>query len=304
MGETHDLDHAAAANGRLWAEDVDPTVNRLSGLMLGRLTNVAGTNAVSARLPLSTGFTAISDGAIFSFVPAANNSSAMTMQLKTTAGVDVGAAFGLRDWDGVAFAADKVILGRLQVFQYNASEGYARRIADASDPVAPVVPISGWTLLETQEPTSDVSSITFATVVSAYKSLRVEVFAEMTSNGAYAQLQYSPDGSTWRTLALGSLATQAAGVTVNCWDIMNVDDADGTHLRVAHNVHTASKTANIDRSSASTNFNAAGIDAQAGTGGYTSYDEDMAYIRIAANTGNMEGSTGDRRSVFRLYGQS
>jgi hypothetical protein len=304
MTAKHNLDSVGAANATVWADDVDDSVNRLSGLTLGRLTNVAGTNAITGRLPMSSGFTAISDGAIFSFIPAANNTGAVTMQLQDTAGSNVGSSFALRDVDGVAFAADDIVAGRLQVFQYSSTDSYARRIADASDPVVPATVISGWTLLETQEPTTDVSTITFATLVSSYKSLRVEVYAEMGTNAAYLTLRYSPDGATWRTIGNGAIATQSSGLTVNCWDIMNVDDADGTHLRVAHLVHSGTKTANADRSDAVITLNSPAIDAQAGTGGYTSYTEDMAYIRIDTSSGVVEGSTADRRVVARLYGQS
>lgn len=163
--------------------------------------------------------------------------------------------------------------------------------------------ITGWTLLETQQPETDVSTVTFATDISSYVSVRVEALAEMGTSGAYVQLEYSPDGSTWRTIALGATATQASGLTVNFWEIPNVNDADGSALRIAHNIHTATKTANVDRSNQATNFNGAGIDTQAGTGGYTSYDEAMTYLRLTASSGNIEGSTADRRGVFRLWGQ-
>lgn len=158
-----------------------------------------------------------------------------------------------------------------------------------------------WLWVETQEPTSDVSTITFDADVSVYKAIRIEVFAEMTIDNAYAILQCSPDGSTWRTLGLGALASGAAGVTVNLWEILMADDEDGTHLRIAHNIHTSNKTASIDRSNNATNFNTTSI-ADAGTGGYTSYNEAIARIRLTTSSGNFEGSTGDRRSFARLYG--
>lgn len=300
MTAKHNLDSVGAANATAWADDVDDSVNRLSGLMLGRLTNVAGTNAVTGRLPMSAGFTAISDGAIFSFLPAANNSGAMTMQLQDTAGSNVGSSFALRDWDGVAFSADAVIAGRLQVFQYSATDGYARRIADASDPTPPATVISGWTLIETQEPTSDGATVTFAATVNNYKSLRVEVLAQMNNNSAYPILQYSPDGSTWRSIGNGEGALQAGGVVLSVFDIMNVDDADGTHTRSVSVVGGGSSAASLDRSSAAGVFTST----MNGKAGYTSYDEDMTYIRVTTSAGNFEGSNSDARSVFRLYGQS
>lgn len=134
MAETFDLDHVASANGRTWAEDVDPTVNRVSLMNLGRLTNIGGTaNAITGRLPLSTGFTAIADNSEFLLVPASNNTGAVTLQLKTSDGVsNLGAAFALRTPAGAAMPASGLVADSIYRFHYNASEGYARMIAPAA----------------------------------------------------------------------------------------------------------------------------------------------------------------------------
>lgn len=127
MSATHDLDYTGEANGPAWAAKVDDTVNANTARDLGRLTNVAGTNAISGRLAMSTGFAGISDGARVRFVAAATNTGAVTLQLKDTAGTNVGSAFALRDADGVALAAGAIVSGRLYEFAYSFSEGYARQ---------------------------------------------------------------------------------------------------------------------------------------------------------------------------------
>ena len=161
-----------------------------------------------------------------------------------------------------------------------------------------------WSFLELQEPTSDVSSITFSTVLSSYKCIKIQLIAQMITNGAYPILQCSPDNSTWRTVALGPIATQANGLVSWFLEVTNVDNADGTNLRVINCIHSAAKSANMDRSSNATNFNSTGIDAQAGSGGYTSYTEAFAYVRFTTSSGSIEGSTADQRAVATLWGLS
>lgn len=302
MTQKHNLDSPGAANAVAWADDVDDTVNRLTGLYLGRLTNVASGNAITGRLPMSAGFTGIATGARFSFVCAGDTTSAVTMQLKDTAGTNVGSSFALRQPDGSAFDATTFLnSGVLYTFEYDGVDGYARQVAIVEQTIAATT-LYGWQYLEKQEPTSDVSTITFATDISAYKMIRVELLAQMVSNTAYAQLQYSPDGATWRTIALSGPAVQANGLVSYVVEVLNVNNADGTDLRHAICIHTAPKNASLDRSSNATNTFALGNDGQNGTGGYTSYAESFAFVRLTANTGNFEGSTADQRTIAKLYG--
>jgi hypothetical protein len=301
MTQKHNLDSPGAANAVAWAEDVDDTVNRLTGLYLGRLTNVASGNAINGRLPMSAGFTGIATGARFSFVCAGDTTSAVTMQLKDTAGTNVGSSFALRQPNGSAFDATTFLNGGvLYTFEYDAVDGYARQVAIVEQTIAATT-LYGWQYLEKQEPTSDVSTITFATDISAYKMIRVEILGQMVTSGAYPQLQYSPDGATWRTIALGPLSTTSNGVVSWMVEVTNVNNADASSVRHALCIHTGNKTAQLDRSSNATNFNPS-LDASAGTGGYTTYAESFAFVRLTANTGNFEGSTADQRTIAKLYG--
>lgn len=129
MTATTALNSTTAANATTWADDVDDTVNGLSSQVLGRLSNVAGTNSVSGRLALSTGFTAISNGSQFSFVALNTNTGAVTMQLQTSAGANVGSSFALRDAKGTALAAGALVAGQLYRFEYNSTDTYARMLA-------------------------------------------------------------------------------------------------------------------------------------------------------------------------------
>ena len=169
MTQKHNLDSAGAANAVVWADDVDDTVNRLTGLYLGRLTNVASGNAINGRLPMSSGFTGIATGARFSFVCAGDTTSAVTMQLKDTAGTNVGSSFALRQPNGSAFDATTFLNGGvLYTFEYDGVDGYARQVAIVEQAI-PATTLYGWQYLEKQEPTSDVGTITFATYLPGYQ---------------------------------------------------------------------------------------------------------------------------------------
>jgi hypothetical protein len=160
-----------------------------------------------------------------------------------------------------------------------------------------------WVFLEKQEPTSDVSTITFSADISAYQCVKVQLIAQMTS-ATYPIFECSPDGSTWRTIGLGPTTPTTDDVASWFLEVTNVDNADGTNLRVANCIHSAVKGVALDRSSNATNFNATGIDSQAGTGGYTSYNEAFARVRFRANAGNFEGSNSDARTVATLWGMT
>jgi len=140
MSATHDLDSVAAANATTWAAAVDDTANRSTSQILGRLTNVAGTNAITGRLAMSAGFAGIATGARGSFIPANNNTGAVTLQLQETDGTNVGSAFALRDADGVALDADALVSGRLYTFEYDAVDGFARLAGTASEAAAAAGP--------------------------------------------------------------------------------------------------------------------------------------------------------------------
>lgn len=128
MSAKFDLDYSGEANGPAALGSLDDTVNRNTAMLLGRLTNVAGTNSITGRLSMSAGFAGISTNARFSFVPANDNTGAVTMQLQTTAGSNVGSAFALKTVDGDALASGDLVAGRLYEFEYNSGEGYARLV--------------------------------------------------------------------------------------------------------------------------------------------------------------------------------
>lgn len=301
MAETFDLDHTSSANGRIWAETVDPTVNRLSLINLGRLTNIGGTaNAIEGRLSLSTGFTAIADNSEFLLVPAANNTGAVTLQLKDSSGAsNLGAAFALRDVAGVAFPANALIAGRLYRFHYNASEGYARRVGE-DNPYTPPSIVSGWTLLEKLEPTNDGTTAVFATDISGYKMVRIEIVVQVKTSGATMSLQYSPDGSTWRTIGISPAAPAIDSVVMAVWEISNVNRSDGSDMRVAALVSAGLRAGVLDRSSAVSTILAGGTFSH----GLTTFAELMSFIRISLSAGNYEASDADQRSIFKLWGMS
>lgn len=226
MSATHDLDSAGAATATAWATDVDDTVNRLSGLTLGRLTNVAGTNAITGRLPLSTGFTAISTGATFSFVTAAANTGAVTLQLKDSGGTNVGSSFALRDETGTAFASGALASGQFCVFQYDAVEGYARLI---NPPPPEVVQTDVYAAYQRQSRSTDLTLTSSAATVFSFTytmaatgnevalegTLLVEIDSTGTVDASQVNVRIKLDGTVQQTMP----AFTCPGSTRRFWNI-------------------------------------------------------------------------------------
>lgn len=128
MTETRAISYSSATDAVDWAADVDANVNRLSGYHLGRIQNVAGTNAITGNLILETGFSALSNGARGSFVAVADNTGAMTLQIFDTASppASLTSAIQLKRADGTAVAAGEVVTGKLYEVEYDATDVYFR----------------------------------------------------------------------------------------------------------------------------------------------------------------------------------
>jgi hypothetical protein len=155
-----------------------------------------------------------------------------------------------------------------------------------------------WVFLEKQEPTSDVSSMTFSANISAYKAIRVNMLGQMTSSSAFTRLNIGPGGGTWRQVGLGAQASISAGITYECWEVWNVDNGDGTNLRTCFSLQGANNPSSIDRSSNVNQSNSS----QLSTGGYSSHTETITSVQMTASAGNFEGSNSDQRTVATLWG--
>lgn len=73
------LNPASYESGTDLADDISDTLNYIGGLSLGRLADVAGTNAIMASVAEPEGFSALTDGVVAILVPAADNTGAVTL---------------------------------------------------------------------------------------------------------------------------------------------------------------------------------------------------------------------------------
>lgn len=111
--------------------NLNDTVNHLFGQMLGVLTNVAGTNTVTARLPVSTGFTSLSSGAMAFLKPATANTGAVTLQIRNATDTgDLTTALGVKTAAGAALAAGDLVPGTLYMLSYTTADGYWRVLTE------------------------------------------------------------------------------------------------------------------------------------------------------------------------------
>jgi hypothetical protein len=255
------------------------------------LLNVADEAALKALVNAEAGVDFATPTALTSGLAGKQDLNSRLTGISNMASLAIG---DLVQWDGANFV--RLAPGTSGHFLKSNGAGVAPSYAAVSQ-------TGRWSRLETQQPVTDVSTITFAAALAAYQQVEVALLAQMTS-ATYPIFECSPDNSTWRTVALGP--TTASTNQLVSWHlrVMNVDNGDGTNLRMVSCIHSAIKGTTLDRSSNATNFNATGIDSQAGTGGYTSYTENFNYVRFRANAGNFEGSNSDQRAIAQLWGMN
>jgi hypothetical protein len=255
------------------------------------LLNVADEAALKALINAEAGTDFATPAALTSGLAGKQDLNSRLTGIANMASLAVG---DLVQWDGTNFV--RLAPGTNGHFLKSNGAGVAPSYAAVSQ-------TGRWSRIETQQPTSDVSTITFAAALAAYQQVEVTLLAQMIS-ATYPAFECSPDNATWRTVALGPITSSGNNLVSWHLRVMNVDNGDGTNLRMVSCIHSATKSATLDRSSNATNFNATGIDTQAGTGGYTSYTENFNYVRFRANAGNFEGSNSDQRVIAQLWGMN
>lgn len=207
--------------------------------------------------------------------------------------------------DLVADTAAKMIAAAMKLFTRTAAglvpapggAGTTRFLREDATWVDPLAAASGLTRIDTQQPTTDVTAITFTGDVSTYKGIIVDFVGQISDNGASVNLQIRTAAGTWRTVAQ-SMAT--AGATSIIWarfECLNINNAEGSNIRRA-SVIGGRIIAALDRSDATQLANSNG-----GIPGHSSFTETINEVRLLLNgTGTIEGSTADQRAVATLYG--
>lgn len=149
-------------------------------------------------------------------------------------------------------------------------------------------------VLERQEPTTDVSAIEFSFNISGEREIIVEFTGQLASPAGIA-VEIRASGGTWRRV-FESAATAGSADMIACRVVVaNISNADGTGVRTAWGV-AFTDTLSFDRSAFTAQL------AGSGRGGYDSNAETIVQARVAATTGNIEGSNADARSFATLYG--
>lgn len=98
-------------SGSEWTSDTRESLLALWQLNGGPLSDVSGTNTLTASVSVETGFTAYSDGLKVSIIPAANNTGAATLDL------GLGPK-NILTQDGGALPANSLVAGRLTEMEF------------------------------------------------------------------------------------------------------------------------------------------------------------------------------------------
>jgi hypothetical protein len=154
-------------------------------------------------------------------------------------------------------------------------------------------------LVERLEPTSDVGQLPFTHNISNYREVYVEVIANANQVGATLDLEVRQSGGTWRTIARSAESTGLPETTISAlFMVANVNNTDGSNVRRGHCLaSSAGGGAAFDRSN-----NTALLSNEAvHYSGYTSYNENIAQVRINCSLGNITGGTADQRAIASLY---
>lgn len=177
-------------SGDTWTAGARESVLALWALNGGQLENVAGTNIITATVPVSDAFTAYTDGLRVSFIPAATVTGASTINLSS-----IGAK-ALLDPDGDPLGAGAVVGGRATSAVFIADDDAFR--LETSGGTSNIT-VSGGIIVKRSTPTrlaSDTASSTNATIAVS-QSFQCE----------YETSRVIVEGSLSLVVAAGSLDT-------------------------------------------------------------------------------------------------
>lgn len=191
--------------GAEWTAGTRESVLALWALNGGQLTNVAGTNTITADAPIATGLTAYADGMRVSFIPVNTVTGAATLNVS-----GIGEK-GLKDPDGDALAAGGVVADRLTTAVF-VSDDDAFRLETSGG--TSNITVEGGIIVKRSVPTrlvSDTSTATAATVVLS-QSFQCE----------YSTSRVIVEGSISFIVGAGSSDTDGAVVELLVDDVSEV----------------------------------------------------------------------------------
>lgn len=155
----------------------------------------------------------------------------------------------------------------------------------------------GWELITTLEPTTDVAEIR-ATGLSGY-SLIMFMGVIQAGTGATSMavnVNVAASGGSNRNIGAGSSGQLYESAVV--WGIIDNFNVADNKLKVLQGLVT-SNGAVLDRSSA---VAASPSGSYYPLSGYSSYSEILDELALSVSSGNVEGSTSNKRTVVRIYG--
>lgn len=110
-------------SGAEWTTDVRYSLSALWGLSGGMITITAGTNALTASIPVSGGFSAYTDGLRVGFIPLNSNTGAMTLNIAALG------AKAILDANGDPAPPGSVISGRLAEVVFSTEDDAFRLVS-------------------------------------------------------------------------------------------------------------------------------------------------------------------------------
>lgn len=155
------------ADGEEYTTAVQESISALWALSGGMLANVAGTNAITAEVAISGGFTTLEDGFRCEFVPVNPNTGPMSLDL------GLGAK-SLVDQDGAALGAAAVLADRVTPAIFLAASDHFRLIGSGGDSY---VTINGGLQLQRSAPSRAVASAGPATALTPLVSVNMQTSA-------------------------------------------------------------------------------------------------------------------------------
>ena len=308
-------------SGTDFATNVNEEVAALWRISAEPLQNVGGTADVITADPLVTttgGFAAYAAGNKFSFIAAATNTAAVTINIgglgakaivtaansALAAGQIISGTQYIIEYDGTSFrlvqavidlgaaiaaAPEKTALVAADKFALADSEDSNSLAYIEKSDLAAALNV-GLTLIAEDEPTTDVSEIT-QTGLSAYRDITVAFALHKNNSGASVLISGRVSGGTWRDMIT---ITNSNDAVIGEFRIRNF--GRDNNMKLISGIRS-NPAGNIDRSDALHSGTTVGY------AGYSSYDEQWDEIKVSVSTSTIEGDTADRRAWVGYYGE-
>lgn len=199
MTASRDIDDISTVpggkSGAEWTSGTRESVLALWALNGGMLTDVAGTNTITANVAVSGGFTSYADGLRVGFNAAATNTGAATLNISS-----VGAK-NIRDPDGDVLSAGAIVGGRFTEAVFYADDDNWRLVTSGG---TTNVTVQGGLFLQRSAPSRLVSAVASTTSVTPIGSVSFQT--------QYADSRVIIEGAA--ALVAGAGSTDDDGIVV------------------------------------------------------------------------------------------